>query len=234
MVKNIDYEKVLLPIRRKRLYEDVEDQLMDIIKQGKLKPGDKFPSETVLKEKLNVSRAILREAFRVLETRGIVESIQGGGRYLKIPARKNSINKPINIELEASSLLDVYEVRLAIEPMAARLAAERTDSSGLNTLKTLVNELKNKDRDDEEDFRFHITIANLSKNTMLEKLIIDQINIVGSMSEEVFEPIIKAYKMEDFINDHMRIVKAIELHDGEMASLLMYKHIEKSYFLIKN
>lgn len=65
----------LTPIKRVRLYEEVESQLMSLVKDGMIQPGEKFPSESELVEQLNVSRAVLREAFRILEAKGLVYSI---------------------------------------------------------------------------------------------------------------------------------------------------------------
>jgi Transcriptional regulators len=72
--------KEITPVR---LYESVIDQIMDLVKRSELKPGDKLPPERELAEKLSISRNSLREAFRVLESRGLIKSKAGGGRYIR-------------------------------------------------------------------------------------------------------------------------------------------------------
>jgi len=66
--------KEIAPVR---LYESVIEQIMDLIKNNELKPGDKLPPERELAEKLSISRNSLREAFRVLESRGLIKSKPG-------------------------------------------------------------------------------------------------------------------------------------------------------------
>ena len=229
-----DLEKALLPIRKRRLYEDVELQLMELITQGIIKPGNKFPSETELIKRFGVSRSILREAFRILETRGIVQSVQGGGRYLRSSTIQNFNDQPkAEFALERSSLLEVCEVRLALEPMAAALAAQRASDGELSELEQQLLGLRGQDRNDEEDFRFHLMLARISGNSMLNKLITEQINIVGTIRDEIMLPIIEKHRMEDFIADHTQILQALRTHDDKAASEDMYRHIWNSYILIK-
>ena len=72
--------KKIIPIR---LYENAIEQIMDLVKRSELKPGDKLPPERELAKKLSISRNSLREAFRVLESRGLIKSKPGGGRYIR-------------------------------------------------------------------------------------------------------------------------------------------------------
>ena len=82
--------KTIVPVR---LYESVTEQIMNLIKNNELKPGDKLPPERDLAEKFSISRGSLREAFRVLESRGIIER-PGGGRFIR------EINKEAFIDLK--------------------------------------------------------------------------------------------------------------------------------------
>jgi len=78
-------------VSRYRLYQDVVGQLVEHIRSGRILPGERFPSERELERQMGVSRGILREAFRVLEAGGIVESQPGGGRFLKQLDGRSSI-----------------------------------------------------------------------------------------------------------------------------------------------
>src|SRR5215207_4292195 len=71
------------PVRTIRLSEEIIRQIAELIADGTLKVDDKFPSERELEERWQVSRPVLREAFRVLEMQGVVESRPGAGRYLR-------------------------------------------------------------------------------------------------------------------------------------------------------
>ena len=109
-----------------RLYESVIEQIMNLIKNNKLKPGDKLPPERELAEKLSISRGSLREAFRVLESRGLIKSKPGGGRYIR-EIRKNGHNSTENIisSLEKSSILELLEAREMFEVKIAKIAAQK-------------------------------------------------------------------------------------------------------------
>src|SRR5665648_275813 len=72
----------LTPVRRRRLYEDVVQQLQGLVSSGKLEPGDQLPAERALAEQLAVSRASVREALRILEARGMLEARAGQGLSL--------------------------------------------------------------------------------------------------------------------------------------------------------
>lgn len=72
---------MLKPIRRKRLYQDIIEQIQLLIRDNELKPGDKLPSEREMAENLSVSRTSVREAISVMESAGLVEVLQGKGVF---------------------------------------------------------------------------------------------------------------------------------------------------------
>ena len=109
-----------------RLYESVLEQIMNLIKNAELKPGDRLPPERELAEKLSISRGSLREAFRVLESRGLIKSKPGGGRFIR-ELKKDSLVHTENIVLglEKSSILELLEAREIFEVKIAEIAAKR-------------------------------------------------------------------------------------------------------------
>ncbi|MCL5038942.1 MAG: GntR family transcriptional regulator, partial [Firmicutes bacterium] len=127
------------PVARQRLYQGVVEQLMEYIRSGAIRPGERFPSERELELDLGVSRGILREAFRVLEARGIIESRPGGGRFLLQPNLANFLDKEGNFRiLEKALLLDVLEVRQVIELKMVLLATERATEEDLVYLEEVL------------------------------------------------------------------------------------------------
>ena len=84
-----------LRAKRPLLYQEVVNALYQIIDTSNLKPGDQMPAERELMEQLGVSRNVLREAFHILEQRGIITSQQGKGRFLReIPISQLGEEKP--------------------------------------------------------------------------------------------------------------------------------------------
>ena len=113
-------------ISSKKVYEQVIEQIQESIFNGELKKGDKLPSERELSEQMRVSRTSIREALRVLETLGVVESKQGEGNFVCSNINKSLI-EPLSLifKLNNGTWMDVIELRQALELEAVRFASER-------------------------------------------------------------------------------------------------------------
>ena len=115
------------PIRSGRLYEQIVDQIEALILNGKLKPGDKLPSETELAEQFSVSRTAVREAMKALIHKGLISSYSGRGTFVTdgtSDAVRESLGLMIKLGQEegARSLAEVREI---FEPEIAAMAATR-------------------------------------------------------------------------------------------------------------
>lgn len=109
-----------------RSYEQVVEQIQDGIRSGTLVPGQRLPTERELGESFRVSRAVVREALKVLASMGLVESRQGSGNYIAsnpVPSITRALI--LSATPREESLLALFEVREPLEALAARLAAER-------------------------------------------------------------------------------------------------------------
>ena len=102
---------------RTLLYEEVVEELYRLIDEKHIQPGGKLPPERELIEQLKVSRNVLREAFHVLETRGVIVSHQGKGRFLREQPGHGSEKRTESLSknLERYSMLEAYEVRQVLE-----------------------------------------------------------------------------------------------------------------------
>ena len=107
-----------------------------MIDRNEIQPGDKFPSERELMGKLGVSRSVLREAFRVLESRGLVYSRPGGGRYLR-KVESFKLRQGSSLDLEKDALLDVVESREIVEVQIVKLAVKRATDEEIRQLAEL-------------------------------------------------------------------------------------------------
>src|SRR5665811_2476255 len=105
----------LTPVRRRRLYEDVVQQLQGLISSGKLEPGDQLPSERALADQLAISRTSVREALRTLEARGMLEARPGQGLFVRGWRSDEIVNTLAAFLLrERESFLEVLDVREAL------------------------------------------------------------------------------------------------------------------------
>ena len=111
----------LTPIRTKRLYEEIVEQIRLLIADGKLKPGDKLLAERELADRFQVSRASVREAIRTLEMLGVIDIRPGEGTYIR-ETEADDIIRPLAMfmAVERSSVIDMFEMRRIFETATAR------------------------------------------------------------------------------------------------------------------
>jgi GntR family transcriptional regulator, transcriptional repressor for pyruvate dehydrogenase complex len=140
---------VLLPphsIRHvKKAYEQVADQLRELIARGVLAPGERLPNETQLANQFGVSRATIREALRLLAAESLLRTSRGkgGGSFVNLPSIENIsdfVGASISLltDAETVSLEELLETRELLEVPAARLAAVRRTDHDLERLHALA------------------------------------------------------------------------------------------------
>ena len=189
-------------------------QLRSDIVEGIISAGSKL-SETELSTKYDVSRAVIREAINRLAACHLVE-------------RKANIGARV-VELTPQGLIELYQVREALEGMAARLAALHMSETEIKALQTLLsdhfNEVKNGKSYYQEagDVDFHYRIVQGSKNSHLIAVLIDGIYHLVRMYRVQFG--MAGPRVTTAYDEHRHIVEAIANRDGELAEILMRRHI---------
>ncbi|OOZ15222.1 GntR family transcriptional regulator [Solemya velum gill symbiont] len=202
------------------LADRVCHQLKDDIITGRLSQGSKIVEEDLAREH-GVSRGPLREAIRRLEAMHLVQRIPHAGARV--------------VTLSEKMMSDVYSVREALEGMSTRLAAEFIKPKEVDELWLLLEQHeKNIDATEgtvyfqrEGDVDFHIRIAQASQNQLLVK----------SLSSELYQLIrmcryrtAKApSRPTKALGEHRQIVDAISRRDGELAEILMRRHISGAW-----
>ncbi len=214
-----------VPENTRTLADRVFARLQDDIVRGEILPGSKV-SETELASRYGVSRGPLREAIRRLESRKLLE------RVVHVGTRVAS--------LSVNDLIEIYHVREALEGMAARLAAEHMTPEEVRGLYDVLaqHEQQQDLREDvayfqrEGDLDFHYRIIQGSHNATLSQLLIGELYHLVRMYRYQFSTV--ANRPQKALNEHRRIVEAIEARDGEMAELLMRRHISSARKNIEN
>ncbi|HEY9366685.1 MAG TPA: FadR/GntR family transcriptional regulator [Agromyces sp.] len=155
--------------------DDAFHGLRHIIASGELAPGQRFPPEADLCERLGVSRGSLREAVRMLDALGVIESRHGSGTYVSALEPANIIGAlSLTVELMPfDAFIELYEVRRVLESHAASQAAARMTDAGAAELRDILDELEAREGEQgtELDARFHETIARLAGNAALVELL---------------------------------------------------------------
>jgi GntR family transcriptional regulator, transcriptional repressor for pyruvate dehydrogenase complex len=164
-----DKPTLMRPLRPARnLSGEVVERIAGEIRSGRLEPGARLPTEQELMAAMGVSRTVVREAVAALRAEGLVTTRQGSGAFVAADASR----VPFRIDPEGLSsiedVLEVMELRLAIEVEAAALAAERVTADGLGPIARALRAFEAAvDRGESaiaEDFAFHRTIAAASGN----------------------------------------------------------------------
>ncbi|MGW1615587.1 FadR/GntR family transcriptional regulator [Streptomyces sp. NPDC002285] len=161
------FSKVSGPVR---LADQVAAILAEEIESGRLAEGDKLPTEVELVKQLGVSRTVVREAVSRLRNAGLVEPRQGRGVFV-LPRR----TRPLDLEAEAaatkSKVLQIVEVRRAMEGEAASLAATRATAAGLSRMRAALDAIDAAVAAGgdgvEEDLAFHRSIAESTGNAVM-------------------------------------------------------------------
>ncbi len=214
------------PVRSVRLYETIVDQISRLVEKGDIKIGDRFPPERDLQEYWQVSRPVLREAFRVLEMAGFVESRPGGGRYLRtehIPKlwdiRRSRLE---NIRI---TLLQIWETREALEVKAATLAAQNPSQAQLAEIELplkLIEKLPLPEyRQGDFNLDIHLAIAKASGNPLLENLIRD---LLSRYREIGVKDLMELNTWASLQKEHQPIFDAIAGRNPEAAGNAMAAH----------
>ena len=221
---------MLKPLKKTRLYEEIVKQLVGLIKQGKLKPGDKLPPERQLAQDLQVSRTAIREALRSMESMGYIESKVGGGTFIKAISLDNVLHPFSAVLLQDKKLIkELLEVRQLLEAEIASLAAKRATPEKIEmiqkTLDGMCNDIKKGGIGLKGDNAFHNSLAHAAENTAMSK-ILDLCDELLSKTRETTLRI--PDQPEKSLQDHIEIFEAIKNHNGDLARRLMREHIIKA------
>lgn len=209
-----------LPVR-------IADTLTDMIAQRRYLPGDKLPNELELAVELQVSRTTLREALRILTTRGLVEVRRGVGTFVTQSKSIHADYDLLKIQNTNVTAKELYEMRLMFEPQAAYYACKRASDEELETIFRYgeLDEEMILRRDplwDDSEQKFHNSIASATHNQFITALLpifnraIHQGVILANESPEVSEMT---------LHDHRVLMEYLRERNPEGAKTAMYLHI---------
>jgi len=164
------------PIERQKVYELIADQLLRRIGDRQLRPGDPLPTERELTHAFRAGRSSVREALRMLESKGVIEHCDNGS--FAVAGYANPLNSSVQLllSLDQATMLDVYELRRILECEGAGLAAERHAESHLALMDEAIEEMAAAlERDESDrgvryinaDLRFHFAIAEATRNGVM-------------------------------------------------------------------
>ena len=214
--------------RPRRSYQKLTERLRQFMEEGHFRDGDKLPPERALAESFGVSRSSVREAIRALAEKGLLESRQGDGTYVRVPDIE-PLKEAILEAVDSEGLMfdEVTEYRRIVEPGIAEIAAVRHTSEQLDRLKIIACDQQRRiliDGDDGElDAQFHLCLAECSGNRLL-------INTVALLNEQYAggrtADLRDASWHQFSVASHLRIIDALERQSAEGCRKAVEEHLD--------
>lgn len=216
-------------VQRMRIPDQIAEHLMRRIIERDLPPGTLLPTEAELVREFSVGKSAVREAVRIVSTKGLVEVVQGSGMRVTPRQRWNLIDPELISIIGDSvvSIVHLMELRLALEPSIAAHAASRATPEQLDRLAALV-EGSAKHLDDTEgivrrDMEFHNVLAEAADNPLYAVVLVS----VSELQVELRRKVVLTELGRDHgIEFHQRILAALRDRDPERARAQMIEHLK--------
>lgn len=229
MAKSTPYRNPFGPVRKKKVFDEVYDQLISLISSGKLRPGEQLPPERVLASELKVSRQSIREALKKAESKGLILVRQGEGTFV-LSAASDWMENPLLVMMaeEIERVYEFIEIRKLVEAWCARKAAEVATGKELKKMEKALSQMEklidSREILGQPDIDFHIAIAEASHNTLM-------VHVMASI-RKMF---LFMFKISNFtrppgknkilIKQHREIYEAIKSGDPDLAAQRMEDHL---------
>jgi len=213
------------PIHPVSATDEVQDQVIKLITEGRLADQDRLPAERDLAITLGLSRATVREALRGLVDRGVLESRPGAGWFVRRRSDALAHNIALHFRLEEVSLPQMAEVRFLLEPHIAELAAARRDAEDLSRLRTCLDEMaatKDPAQFVRSDTAFHEALAESVKNPFFVFALKPILVVLADSRAEAAR---RRNAMSRLLRDHEGIFEAVAARDIEAAGEKMKWHL---------
>lgn len=212
---------------RPDLSRQLSEQVLDLIVEREMQPGDRLPTMKELAHAFSVATPTIREALRRLQATGVVDIKHGSGIYVRRSGRNLMIANPHYGELDGATLMQLLEARLIIEPQLAGLAATNATEADIANLEKILDEaeLLLKGPDDTlgpTNMRFHTAIARTSGNMVLAQMLESIVELYTREQLAILE--IFNARVRDY-RDHILIFGALRDREPELASRRMTQHL---------
>jgi len=210
------------------VYELVQEQILEIIRSGEFRLGDKLPPERALAERFGVSRNSVREAIRGLTEKQVLETRRGDGTYVCASVEPSPGHLLTEVlKAKAKRIKEIFELRTMLEPQIAALAARYITQREINRLKTLIFDQETRqiygEDDSELDAAFHFHLAEAARN----RLIVEVLKTVDDILHESRSIAVRTgERRKASMRTHYLIVDALERRDPRGAQEAMTLHLQ--------
>jgi GntR family transcriptional repressor for pyruvate dehydrogenase complex len=218
------------PVESRRLYQQIADQIRELIQAGAFEVGSRLPAERDLAQQLGVSRPSVREALIALDVEGSVEIRSGSGVYV--------CNQPQPANVKAAPLLgesprELMQARAAFESAVVVIACTHATSEQVERLHEIVKKMGDENARSRPpvdlDRQFHIAVAEMTGNSVMVRLIAE---LFDERHSPLFAKLRSRYDnsrtWRAAVKEHAAIVRAIETRDALGAQAAMLTHLRAS------
>jgi len=234
---NFDEDQMFKLIKTTKVYMQVVEQVQNLIRNGKLKPGDKLPPERILAERLGVSRPSVREGIVALEILGLVDSRGGKGNIIKNVDNSLILKQNFEHLEEEESPFELLEARKIIEVDVAGYAAQKVQTEDIASIRQTLGDMRNivdnlsvskeYEKGMEFDREFHLSIARATNNAVLLRIVT---TLLENLKEDLWVRLkAKSWAIpgtpEKYLREHEEILDAIEKKASAIARKKMYQHL---------
>lgn len=233
----MEYKK----IQPKKIYEQVANELINMIRDGKLQPGQKLDSVQQLAENFSVGRSAIREALTSLRAMGLIELRQGEGTFVR-KFEPSDITYPIDqaLLMDKDDIVHLLEVRKILETGVAITAAMQHTEKDIANMKSALLDMKeatgNQKLGEQADLNFHMALVKATHNPLL-------ISLMSHVSDLMVEAMKEARRiwlfskvstLEALYEQHARVLKYVENKEPEQARTAMLDHLNSVENMLKD
>ena len=221
------FEK-LNKIKKEGVAEKVVHRILELVRSGNLKAGDRLPAERQLIDIFGVSRPTLREALRSLSTLGVIEMRHGGGAFVT-DLHAKSLLAPLDffVSLSVDNVQEAFECRRLIETEIARKCAESAPAKAIDELEAMLL-AQEKTTDDPIAFRildieFHEKLFEIAGNSIMERLALGFYNMgLDARRKATASPLVTRQS----VKDHKDIVAGMKKGSVKQTATAMDRHLK--------
>jgi GntR family transcriptional regulator, transcriptional repressor for pyruvate dehydrogenase complex len=221
-------EPLYAPIARQKTYELVAERLLALIADGRLEPGDPLPSERELTQQYGVGRSSIREALRMLESKGVIHA--AGNSSFAVAEYGNALSHSLDflISVDQADFTELFEVRHMLEAEAAALAAERHVKADAETMADAIAAMEAALGSEEDfiaaDLGFHMAVTQASRNRLL-------VHLMQAIRTQLHRSLTASFHVpgnpELAVEWHRLILEAVTARDPDEARRRMDEHVTR-------
>lgn len=224
-------------VRQPNLSDQVAEQMQELIVQGRLRPGERLPSERELADRFGVSRTVIREAVRSLMAKGLLEVHSGSGMIVCTPTASSiadHFDLLLRLNSEGDPLEYIFDVRHVLEVEIAGRAAQQATESDIREMEHHLQQMADNLNDLEQaaaaDVEFHAALARATQNPLFAILL-------DSISEIMLEVRRLGFTLsgapQKILEEHARILQSVKRGDVEASQIAMSEHLRAGQMLVR-